>query len=83
VVERAKQVEAIRRGELEITDLNRQYLDEGLLRVNLMGRGMAGWITGHRDSRMRRQLSSAPGAPATRANALAVQNVGLAAWGDV
>jgi len=41
VVDRARQVRPSARGELEITDLNRQYLDEGLLRVELMGRGMA------------------------------------------
>ena len=37
-------------GELEITDLNRQYLEEGLLRVELMGRGMAWLDTGTCDS---------------------------------
>ncbi|MCP9776414.1 MULTISPECIES: glucose-1-phosphate thymidylyltransferase RfbA [unclassified Cyanobium] len=50
VVDRARQIQPSPRGELEITDLNRQYLEEGLLRVELMGRGMAWLDTGTCDS---------------------------------
>ncbi len=50
VVAKAKSLKPSKRGELEITDLNRLYLEENRLSVKLMGRGMAWLDTGTHDS---------------------------------
>ena len=50
VVAKAKGLKPSKRGELEITDLNRLYLEEGRLNLKMMGRGMAWLDTGTHDS---------------------------------
>ncbi|MEG0948734.1 MAG: glucose-1-phosphate thymidylyltransferase RfbA [Bacteroidales bacterium] len=50
VVEKAHRIRPSKRGELEITDLNRLYLEEGSLKVELFGRGFAWLDTGNCDS---------------------------------
>jgi glucose-1-phosphate thymidylyltransferase len=50
VVEKTENLEPSPRGELEITDLNKRYLEEETLRVNLLSRGVAWLDTGTPDS---------------------------------
>lgn len=79
VVEYAKQVRPSTRGELEITDLNRMYLEDGSLNVRTLGRGYAWLDTGTMDSLFEagefvRTVQRAQGLPIAVAEEIAYDN---------
>lgn len=79
VVEYAKRVRPSARGELEITDLNRMYLDAGMLNVRTLGRGYAWLDTGTMDSLLEagefvRTVQRAQGLPIAIVEEIAYEN---------
>ena len=52
----ASKIKPSSRGELEITDLNNMYLEEGILKAQVMGRGFAWLDTGTQDSLLEASL---------------------------
>lgn len=79
VVDFAKQVRPSPRGELEITDLNRMYLDSGALNVRTLGRGYAWLDTGTMDSLFEagefvRMVQHAQGLPIAIVEEIAYEN---------
>lgn len=79
VTELAKQVKPSARGELEITDLNRMYLEMGLLNVITLGRGYAWLDTGTMDSLYEagefvRTVERAQGLPISSLEEIAYEN---------
>ncbi|MBW3093422.1 glucose-1-phosphate thymidylyltransferase RfbA [Bifidobacterium sp. 82T10] len=79
VVDYAKKVRPSARGELEITDLNRMYLEDGSLNVQTLGRGYAWLDTGTMDSLYEagefvRTVQRAQGLPIAVAEEIAFEN---------